>query len=132
MNRYQPPRQSGIGQLLDSLFIMVLVFLSLLAPVLMKKEAPAPEPAPDQAQQAPAPAVTWDELKQNQVARAQWEKLGHTPETAKPIVESRFDYSIEPVSLIVTIAVILAYFIFVFRISEREYRQVIAERFGDK
>jgi hypothetical protein len=133
MARYQPPKQSGLGQLVDSLFIMALVFLSLLAPVLLKKEASAPEPAAEQAQQAPAPpAATWDDLQQNEVARAQWERLGHTPETAKPIIENRFDYTIQPLPLIVTAAVILVYFFFVFRVSEREYRQVIAERFDAK
>ena len=75
--------------------------------------------------------VTWASLGQTPVQAQQWEKLGHTPETAKPIIENRFDYTVDPVALIVTVVVIVGYFVFVFRISDREYREVVRERFGD-
>ena len=61
---------------------------------------------------------------------AQWEKLGYDPEKAKPIITNKFDYSIDPLWLLITVAVIVGYFVFVLRISEKEYRQVIAEKFG--
>lgn len=131
-NPYQPPKQKGIGQFIDSIFLLVLVYLALFTPLLLKgKPAAAPEPSTQAAQQGQqqAPAVTWQDLKQNAVQQAQWEKLGYTPETAKPIVENRFDYSIKPIPLIATILVIVGYFFFVLRISDKEYRQVIAERF---
>lgn len=133
-NPYEPPKQKGFGQFVDSIFLLVLVYLALLAPLLLKeKPAAAPEPVTQAVQegQQQAPAVTWQDLKQNTVQQAQWEKLGYTPETAKPIVENRFDYSIEPIPLIVTILVIVGYFFLVLRISDKEYRQVIAERFGN-
>ncbi len=130
--RYDPPKQGGGGQFFDSVFLMVLVFIALGAPVWLKAKPAEAPPAQEaaQAEQAKPPAVTWDDLKQSPLQRAQWEKLGHTPETAKPIIENRFDYTIDPMALIITALVIVVYFVFVFRWSDREYRQVLNERFG--
>lgn len=121
--KYVPPVQKGFGQFLDCLFLLVLVYLSLLAPLLLK----TPETAAT-AEQDKAP-VTWQQLDQNATMEAQWQKLGYDAEKAKPIVTNKFDYSIEPISLILTVVVILGYFIFVLRISDKEYREVIAEKF---
>ena len=60
----------------------------------------------------------------------QWEKLGFDAESAAEIINDRFDYTIEPVSLIITALFIIGYFFFMFKISEKEYREVIAEKFG--
>lgn len=126
--RYEPPRQSGMGQLIDAIFILLLVYASLLAPLLMKSEAAAEAPAAE-AQAVAAP--TWESLKQSPVQAAQWEKLGVNPEGAKPMIEKRFDYTINPIWLVATIVVIIGYFLLVVMISEREYKQVIAEKFGN-
>jgi predicted PurR-regulated permease PerM len=119
----------------DSVFLMVLVFICLLAPVFLAKDHSAAAPAGDEAQSAvdaPAvPAPTWESLGQTPVQAQQWEKLGHTPETAKPIVENRFDYTVELVPLAVTALVIVGYFVLMLRWSDREYREVIRERFGE-
>lgn len=123
--KYVPPVQKGFGQFVDCIFLLVLVYLSLLAPLLLK----TPETNAT-AEQAKAP-VTWQELGQNATMEAQWQKLGYDAEKAKPIIINRFDYSIEPISLILTIVVILGYFIFMLRISDKEYRQVIAEKFDE-
>jgi hypothetical protein len=127
---YAPPKQGGMGQFIDSILLMVLVFICLLAPVYLKADhsAAPPEEAKEEATKVEA---TWQGLGQTPVQAQQWEKLGHTPETAKPIIENRFDYAVDPMALIVTIAVIVGYFVFVFRISDREYREVVRERFGD-
>ena len=61
--------------------------------------------------------------------QAQWEKLGFTPETAHDMIASRFDYSFSLPALIVTALVVIVYFVFVFRLSAKEYKDVIAERF---
>ena len=124
---YEPPRQSGTGQFVDAIFILILVYASLLAPLLLKSETAVQAPA--EAIQAAAP--TWESLKQNAAQAAQWEKLGIDPAGAKPMVEKRFDYTIDPIWLIATIVVILGYFLLVVMISEKEYKQVIAEKFGD-
>ncbi|SIT49057.1 Membrane protein [Paraburkholderia piptadeniae] len=122
---YVPPVQKGFGQLVDSLFLLVLVYCSLLAPLLLK--------APDKAAetQTASTQVSWRELGQNAAMEAQWRKLGYDAQQAKPIITTRFDYEIEPVSLIVTALVIVGYFVFVLRVSDRQYRQVIAEKFGE-
>ena len=122
---YVPPVQKGFGQLVDSIFLLVLVYCSLLAPLLLK--------APDKPVQADAvkTQVSWRELGQNAAMEAQWRKLGYDSEQAKPIVTSKFNYEIEPVSLTVTALAILSYFVFVLRVSERQYRQVIAEKFQE-
>jgi len=122
---YVPPVQKGFGQLVDSVFLLLLVYCSLLAPLLLK----APDKPPE-AQTAKT-QVSWRELGQNPAMEAQWRKLGYDAEQAKPIITTRYDYQIEPVSLIVTALVIIGYFGFVLRVSDRQYRQVIAEKFGE-
>ena len=123
---YVPPVQKGFGQLVDSLFLLVLVYCSLLAPLLLK----APDKQPDPAQ-AVKTQVSWQTLGQNPTMQAQWQKLGFDAEQAKPIITTRFDYTIDPVSLIVTALVIVGYFVFVLRVSDKQYRQVIAEKFPE-
>ncbi|SAL50418.1 hypothetical protein AWB68_02512 [Caballeronia choica] len=122
---YVPPVQKGFGQLVDSIFLLVLVYCSLLAPLLLK--------APEKPVQADAARtqVSWRELGQNPAMEAQWRKLGYDSEQARPIVTSKFNYEIEPVSLTVTALVIVGYFVFVLRVSDRQYRQVIAEKFKE-
>ena len=61
-----------------------------------------------------------------------WEKLGYTPETAHDIIQNRFHYNIDWPTLIIMVAVLIGYFVFLFRASDREYREVIAEKFDDK
>ncbi|MFZ4499346.1 MAG: hypothetical protein ACOYMX_06545 [Burkholderiales bacterium] len=121
---YQPPVQSGAGQFFDSLVVLVLVYVSLMAPLLFKEAPAAPEAG------AEKPAVTWESLNQTPAMVEQWDKLGVNIEAAAPMIANRFDYTIEPVSLILTILVIVGYFFFVLRTSDREFREVIRERFG--
>jgi heme/copper-type cytochrome/quinol oxidase subunit 2 len=71
-------------------------------------------------------------MGQTPTMQAAWEKLGQTPETAQPIIASRFDYAFDPIMLAITALVIVFYFYFVVRYSDKEYRDVIRERFGDK
>lgn len=128
--RYTPPKQHMLGQIFDSLLILVLVYASLMLPLLFKEEAAA-EPAAETAVVAEAAQVTWESLGQNEVQQAQWVKLGYDPEKAAELINSRFDYTIDPLMLIITILVIGGYFIFMLKMSEKEYRQVIAEKFDN-
>jgi hypothetical protein len=130
---YNPPKQSGIGQIIDSVIILVLLFICLLVPFLWKKhlaavatEAPAAEAA------VVAAEPTWEDLKQTPVQAQQWEKLGKKPADAKGLIETQFDFDADLRSwkLPVTVVVIVAYFFFLLRISDREYREVIDEKFG--
>jgi hypothetical protein len=123
---YTPPNQGLFGQIFDSILILVLVYASLMVPLLMKKDAaPAAEPA------AAAEVVknTWVSLGQNEVMQAQWVKLGFDPDKAAVIINNRFDYTIDPMMLIITILVVVGYFFVVLKVSDKEYRQVIAEKF---
>lgn len=125
-SHYEPPKQSVLGQLFDSLLLLVLVIITLFAPLKLELAGGG------KTELAVADKTTWAGLGQNAVQQAQWEKLGMTPETAAPIITSRFDYSFDMTALIVTILVVVGYFLLLFRFSKVEYRDVIEERFGKK
>lgn len=135
---YQPPRQSGIGQVIDSVLILIVLFICLLVPfrwdAIVAAFAPAPPPETEAAAtEAPKePEPTWESLKQTPVQAQQWEKLGKKPADAKPLIDAKFDFAADLRSwkLPLTIIVIVSYFIFLLRTSDREYCQVIDERFG--
>ena len=65
----------------------------------------------------------------NPTMQAQWEKLGYTVESAADIITMPFDYTIDTAGVVITGIVILGFFIFLVVMSDREYRQVIAEKF---
>jgi hypothetical protein len=124
---YTPPKQGMFGQIFDSILILVLVYASLMLPLLMKVEAKAEEPAVA----AEVVVNTWESLGQNEIMQAQWVKLGHTPDSAATIINNRFDYTIDPMMLIITILVVAGYFVVVLKVSDKEYREVIAEKFDN-
>ncbi|MCB1882890.1 MAG: hypothetical protein KDG89_02665 [Geminicoccaceae bacterium] len=124
-NVYRPPEQGRAGQVFDSVFLLLLVYLVLFMPLIFGLTGQA---TTTRVVENP----TWEALGQNEVAAGQWEKLGFTPESASELITTRFDYVINPLSLLLTAVVILGYFLFVIRMSDKEYRDVIAERFdGD-
>ena len=123
--KYQPPIQGKTGQVIDTLFVVALVFVSLLLPLLIGGGASS-YTVPD-ARENP----TWESLEQNATMQAQWEKLDMTPKEAGELINTRFDYSFSWWSLFVTAAVIIGYFLFILTVSKREYRDVINEKFGD-
>jgi hypothetical protein len=119
---YKPPIQTARGQIFDSIFLLILIYLVLLAPLALgltagKTETQLPE------------NLTWEALGQNEVMQGQWEKLGLSIEEAAEYIGTRFDYTINPWALIVTGIVIIGYFFLVLRLSDREYREVINEKF---
>ena len=121
---YEPPRQSLAGQLADAVVLLVLVFGALYAPVLLGWTSPT-------ASSTEVQNPSWESLHQNAAMAAQWEKLGFDPAKAAPLVTSRFDYHVDPAGLAVTALVLIAYLAFLLVVSDREYREVIAEKFGD-
>lgn len=136
-NRYSPPSQSVGGQIFDALFLMVLVILALWAPIWLHIAYPARvEKLPDGVAYTAAEdgtktwtGLSWEALGQNDVMQAQWEKLGYTVESAADIITQPFDYTIDVAGLIITLIVIIGYYVFVLTFSAKEYRQVIAEKF---
>jgi len=130
--RYEPPKQSGMGQLVDSVLLMVFVFGSLMLSLFYEKILDVLGFGGDAGDAAAAAgAVTWESLGQNDVMQAQWEKLGYGVEEAAALINDRFDYTIDPVALIVTAIVIIGYFVFLFRASDKEYREVLREKFDN-
>lgn len=123
MNRYyEPPKQSRFGQLFDSAFLLVLVYAALFTPLVLGLTGAG-------SSNHPPETINWETLGQNETMQAQWEKLGYTPETASEIISTKFDYAIDPLMLIITAVVILGYFIFLVKVSDKEYRDVIREKF---
>ena len=123
--KYIPPEQGRTGQIVDTLFILALVFGALYLPIQLGLTSGG-------TVRRPPAEHTWQALGQNPTMQEQWEKLGYTAETAAPIIAARFDYTVRPLALGLTLIVIGAYFFFLLRHSETEYREVIREKFGDK
>lgn len=124
--KYVPKKQSGIGQFIDSIFILILVYVSLYIPLLLKSEAAA------EAAKAGAAKPTWDSLHLPAVVQEQWVKLGFDAEKAAGLIDTKFDYTIDPIMLLITVGVIVGYFVYMIKASDKQYREVIAEKFGDK
>ena len=155
---YQPPRQSRVGQLVDAAIILILVFLALFIP--LKLELAGAEkvdwlPGTVTTEQGAEGStilksdsglvktiaadgtvtfenLTWDALHQNATMQAQWAKLGIDMEGAAAAITKRYDYSFSWLGLILTLAAVGAYFAFLVMQSDKEYRQVIAEKFGNR
>jgi flagellar basal body-associated protein FliL len=126
---YIPPKQGMFGQIFDTILVLLLVYASLMVPLLFKAEAKADAAA---ATAAAAVSATWESLGQNAIQQAQWVKLGYDPNKAAELINSRFDYTIDPMMLIITILVVAGYFIFMLKVSDKEYREVIKEKFDNK
>lgn len=134
---YQPPRQSVHGQWIDVIVLLVLIFLALFVPVWAKIAVPARvEKLPAGVTYTAAEdgaktwtGLTWESLGQNPTMQQQWEKLGYTAESAADIITQPFDYTIQWGGLIGMIVLIAGYYVFLLWHSEKEYKQVIAEKF---
>jgi hypothetical protein len=126
MAKYTPPEQSRRRQWFDIAFVVAAIFLALWLPlkanwigatkVLEKIENP-----------------TWETLKQTPVQVEQWIKLGYADAAAAhDIIQNKWDYSINWTTLILLTVALVGYFVFLFMASDREYREVINEHFGEK
>jgi hypothetical protein len=155
--KYQPPKQGLAGQFFDAAVILVLVFLALFIP--LELELAGAEkgdwlPGNYTTEQGADGAtilksdnglvktiaadgtvtfenLTWEALQQNAVMQAQWGKLGYDLQAAAEAITKRYDYTFDWLWLILTLAAIGGYFLFLVKQSDKEYRQVIAEKFGD-
>lgn len=123
---YQPPKQSLAAQIFDVITLLVLTVGALYVPLYLGLAGAAKTPAP-------IANPTWEALGQNTTEQAQWAALGITdPAAANEIITARFDYSFSWVALITMAVLVIGYFVLVVRLSEKEYREVIDERFGSK
>ncbi|WP_455273835.1 hypothetical protein [Rhizobium herbae] len=123
---YKPPKQSFAGQIFDVITLLVLTVGALYFPLYLGLAGAAKTPAP-------IANPTWEALGQNVTEQQQWAALGITdPAAANDIITARFDYSFSWMALVVMAVLVVGYFVLVVRLSDREYRDVIAERFGAK
>ena len=135
--KYVPPQQSHAGQIIDTIVLLALVFIALFLPLWLQIAVPSRvEKLPDGVSYVAAEdgtktwtGLSWEVLGQNPTMQEQWQKLGYTVESAADIITQPFDYTIDYLGVGLTIVVILGYFIFMLVLSEKEYRQVIAEKF---
>lgn len=126
MAKYTPPEQSKGMQWVDIVFVVAAIFLALWLPLqagwagvsraIVKIDNP-----------------TWEALGQTPAQVEQWVKLGYADAAAAhDIIQNKFDYTIDWVQLIIMTIVIVAYFVFLFRASDQEYKEVIDEKFSGK
>jgi hypothetical protein len=126
MAKYTPPEQSKGMQWVDIIFVVAAIFLALWLPLqagwagvsraIVKIDNP-----------------TWEALGQTPAQVEQWVKLGFADAAAAhDIIQNKFDYSIDWVQLVIMSIVIIAYFVFLFRASDQEYKEVIDEKFNGK
>ena len=126
MARYVPPRQGFFGQIADVFVLLMLTVCSLYVPLYLGLAGAAKTPVPVEN-------PTWEGLNQNPAEQEQWRALGFTdPAGAADIITARFDYSFNWLALIVMAILVVGYFVLVVRLSDKEYREVVAERFGDR
>ena len=126
MAHYIPPKQSKIGQMIDVIVLLILAIGALYIPLWMGLAGSTKTPVP---QTAP----TWESLGQNPTMVEKWNQLGFTdPAAASDMITARFDYSLSTGSLILMVVVIVGYFVMMVRFSDKEYREVISEKFGDR
>ena len=122
---YQPPKQGFFAQIIDVIGLLVLTIGALYVPLYLGLAGAAKTPAPIEN-------PTWEALGQNEIEQQQWTALGIAdPAAANDIVTARFDYSFSWPALIVMAVLVIGYFVLVVRLSDKEYRDVIGERFGD-
>ncbi|PWK76945.1 hypothetical protein [Aminobacter sp. AP02] len=123
---YKPPKQSLAGQIFDVVTLLVLTIGALYIPLYLGLAGAVKVPNP-------IANPTWEALGQNAVEQQQWAALGITdPAAANDIITARFDYSFSWVALVVMAVLVIGYFVMVVRLSDKEYREVIEERFGNK
>jgi hypothetical protein len=118
--------QGKASQIVDVIFLVVLCVGALFMPLWFGLAGAAKTVA------SPVETPTWESLHQNAVQAAQYVKLGYTPETAHDLILARFDYAVTAGGLLLMVVVIVGYFALMLRFSETEYREVIAEKFGEK
>jgi hypothetical protein len=134
---YTPPKQSVVGQWIDVIVLLALIFIALFAPVWFQFAVPSRvEVLPAGVTYVAAEdgtktwtGLTWEALGQNPTMQQQWEKLGYTVESAADIITMPFDYTLDWTGVIGMIVLIGGYYVFLLWHSEKEYKQIIAEKF---
>src|SRR5690606_24613552 len=123
---YQPKEQGLVAQIVDVVTLLILTVGALYIPLYMGLAGATKTPNP-------IADPTWEALGQNASEQRQWAALGFTdPAAANDIITARFDYSFSWMALIIMAVFVIGYFVLMVRLSDKEYREVIAERFANK
>ena len=122
MARYIPPKQGKASQLFDVVVLLAMTFGALYTPLYLGL-AGGTKTVPEIVD------PTWESLGQNATEIAQYQALGLDPVTAAPIILARYDYSFSWIALVIMFVVVIGYYVMMLRFSDREYREVIAEKF---
>lgn len=123
MARYTPPPQSKIGQMIDVIVLLILSIGALYIPLWLGLAGSAKTPLS-------ADNPTWESLGQNPTMVERWNQLGFAdPASAHDMITARFDYSFTWGAMALMVVVIVGYFALMLRLSEKEYREVIDEKF---
>lgn len=126
MANYTPPTQSKFGQIIDVIVLLVLAIGALYLPLWLNLAGSS------QTSNVPE-NPTWEGLGQNATMVEKWNQLGYAEAAdAAELITARFDYSFSILSLLVMIVVVVGYYTLILRFSEKEYGDVIAEKFGKK
>lgn len=126
-------RQSGRSQFVDAAVLLVLLFVTLFATtwiVERTSEADAGSSASETRQIEDLP-ISGDEKRQFQSLVDQGvvdEETVNQQVAANAPSEDK--YPINPVLLLVTVLLLVGYLAFVYRMSFKEYREVIENKFG--
>ena len=126
MAKYTPPEQPRAMQWVDIVFVVVAIFAALWLPL---QAGWAGVSRAIQTIENP----TWEALGQTPAQVEQWVKLGYADAAAAhDIIQNKFDYTIDWIQLLIMTVVIVGYFVFLFKAYDKEYREVIDEKFGNK
>ena len=130
---YEPPRQTLRGQLTDAVTILVLIFATLFVTTYLTGDETDESTDAAQVQQVSDLPVTPGE-------RDAYQQMIDTGTADLPTIASgvaanqpdEHKYDIDVWALIGTAVLLAVYLGFVYRVSFREYREVIDERFGPR
>ncbi len=126
MAHYKAPVQSRASQIIDVILLMALTIGALLLPGYLGLSGAA-------RSIVPVENPTWESLGQTPVMVERWNALGFADAaSAHDMITARFDYSFTWGALAMMIVVIVGYFVMMLRLSDKEYREVIAEKFDRK
>ena len=118
MAKYTPPEQSKAMQWVDIIFVVAAIFFALWFPLWMGWAGVSRA-----IEKIDNP--TWEALGQTPAQVEQWVKLGFADAAAAhDIIQNKFDYHIDWMQLVILAIVIIGYFVFLFRASDKEYREV--------
>lgn len=125
---YEPPQQSVGGQLLDAVVVLALIFVTLFATTyITSAEDEAATPARPLAEQPLTPGERTQYQKMIDAGVADEATLAAGVEANQPADDK---YEIDVLALLGTVVLLGLYLGFVYRVSFREYREVVEERFG--